>query len=93
MDGRILLNFTALKELDSGALRRIVVQPTVSVNAGASADDAWLGFGKRQSWGMKVGRFEAYDMSSRSVRTSSSSTPATAPTICTRMENLKKLNK
>ncbi len=62
MDGRILLNFTALKELDSGAYGQIVVQPTVSVNAGASADDAWLGFGKRQSWGMKVGRFEAYDM-------------------------------
>jgi hypothetical protein len=62
MDGRVLLNFTAIKELASGAYGQVVVQPTVSVNAGASADDAWLGFGKRDGWGMKVGRFEAYDM-------------------------------
>ena len=62
MDGRVLLNVGALKELPSGAYAQVALQPTVSVNAGASADDAWLGFGRRNSWGMKVGRFEAYDM-------------------------------
>ena len=62
MDGRLLLNFAAIKELPSGAYGQVVVQPTVSVNAGASADDAWLGFGKKAGWGMKVGRFEAYDL-------------------------------
>lgn len=61
-DGRLLLNFLGVRELEDGRYGQIQVQPTISINGGAGADDAYLGFGQRSNWGMKVGRFEAYDM-------------------------------
>ena len=61
-DGRLLLNFLGVRELEDGRYGQIQIQPTIGTNGGAGADDAYLGFGQRSNWGMKVGRFEAYDM-------------------------------
>ncbi|WP_349920860.1 carbohydrate porin [Aeromonas veronii] len=61
-DGRLLLNFLGVRELEDGRYGQIQIQPTIGTNGGAGADDAYLGFGQRNNWGMKVGRFEAYDM-------------------------------
>ncbi|MFB2832328.1 carbohydrate porin [Aeromonas jandaei] len=61
-DGRLLLNLIGVRELEDGSYGQILVQPTISINGGASADDVYLSFGQRSNWGMKVGRFEAYDM-------------------------------
>lgn len=62
LNGRILLGFDGLKNMDKGRFAGFTVQPLGDMTGKMNLDDAVLFFGQTDNWKIKVGRFEAYDM-------------------------------
>ncbi|MGF1718501.1 carbohydrate porin [Vibrio kyushuensis] len=61
-DGRIRLNFDGERFTDNGKIFKVRVQPKMGTDGSISTDDAWFSFGQKESWALRVGRFEAFDM-------------------------------
>lgn len=61
-DGRILFDIGSIKNLDNNYFAQIHVAPSVNMDGGFGADDAWFGFGQKNDWMFKVGHLEAYDL-------------------------------
>ncbi len=61
-DGRLLLSFLGIREFEDGRYGQIQLQPTFNINSGVGTDDAYFSFGQRDNWGIKIGRFESYNM-------------------------------
>ncbi|OED45970.1 hypothetical protein ACH42_04285 [Endozoicomonas sp. (ex Bugula neritina AB1)] len=66
IDGRILLEIEGVQQLDSGNYAGFRVQPLLNIGGSdggtVGLDDVEFSFGQQNSWSVKVGRFEAYDM-------------------------------
>ncbi len=61
-DGRVLIEFAGQKYSESGHYVGVKAQPLFESTGNIALDDAYFEFGKKDSWGVKAGRFEAYDM-------------------------------
>jgi hypothetical protein len=61
-DGRVLLNVAAERSLSDTRYIGVQVQPLLKTTGEVELDDAWVEFGQKQDWALKVGRYEAYDM-------------------------------
>lgn len=61
-DGRILIEFSGEKYTANGHYVGVKAQPLFESTGNVALDDAYLEFGKKESWSIKAGRFEAYDM-------------------------------
>lgn len=62
LNGRVLLNIDANKEIDNGYYTGAHIQPLASMDGSVGLDDAEFYMGRKGDWKVKVGRFEAYDM-------------------------------
>lgn len=62
INGRILLGFDGIQHADNGKYAGFSVQPLADMKGKMNLDDAAFFFGQQESWLVKVGRFEAYDM-------------------------------
>lgn len=61
-DGRIEINFTGERVLSNGNFAGFNVSPLWNPNGGNGVEDAWVAMGVKNDWMLKVGRFEAYDL-------------------------------
>ncbi|MEF1329732.1 carbohydrate porin [Vibrio sp. M260121] len=61
-DGRVLIEFAGEKFTSNGHYVGVKAQPLFSSTGEVNVDDAYFEFGKKDSWAIKAGRFEAYDM-------------------------------
>ncbi|EGQ9279383.1 carbohydrate porin [Vibrio vulnificus] len=61
-DGRVLIEFAGEKYTSNGHYVGVKAQPLFTTSGDVVLDDAYFVFGKKDSWAIKVGRFEAYDM-------------------------------
>ncbi|WP_117234169.1 carbohydrate porin [Vibrio maerlii] len=61
-DGRVLIEFAGQKFSDNGHYVGVKAQPLFESTGNVAMDDAYFEFGKVDGWGVKAGRFEAYDM-------------------------------
>ncbi|MEZ8721944.1 carbohydrate porin [Vibrio pomeroyi] len=61
-DGRVLIEFAGEKYTSSGHYVGVKAQPLFESTGTVALDDAYFEFGKKDSWSIKAGRFEAYDM-------------------------------
>jgi hypothetical protein len=60
-DGRLLLSFKGERQQGHYTIRALA-QPTYSTNGDVGTDDVWFEVEKQQSWTLRLGRYEAYDM-------------------------------
>ncbi|WP_019613931.1 carbohydrate porin [Psychromonas ossibalaenae] len=60
--GRILIELAGERNTDSGYLLKFKAQPLMDSSGVINLDDSWFSFGIKDSWEVKLGRFEAYDM-------------------------------
>lgn len=61
-DGRVLIEFAGEKYTSNGHYVGVKAQPLFESTGNVALDDAYFEFGKKDSWAIKAGRFEAYDM-------------------------------
>lgn len=61
-DGRVLIEFAGEKVTDSGNYVGVKAQPLFESTGNLALDDAYFEFGKKESWAVRAGRYEAYDM-------------------------------
>lgn len=61
-DGRVLIEFAGEKYTSNGHYVGVKAQPLFTTTGEVVLDDAYFVFGKKESWAIKAGRFEAYDM-------------------------------
>ena len=61
-DGRVLIEFAGEKFTSNGHYVGVKAQPLFESTGEVNVDDAYFEFGKKDSWAIKAGRFEAYDM-------------------------------
>lgn len=62
INGRILIGLDGERVLDNKNYAGFTVQPLANIDGRVNLDDAAFFFGKKESWQMKLGRYEAYDM-------------------------------
>ncbi|MCK1144240.1 carbohydrate porin [Providencia stuartii] len=62
INGRILIGLDGERVLDNKNYAGFSVQPLAKIDGDVSLDDAEFHFGKKESWQIKLGRYEAYDM-------------------------------
>ena len=61
-DGRVVIEFAGEKFTSNGHYVGVKAQPLFESTGEVNVDDAYFEFGKKDSWAIKAGRFEAYDM-------------------------------
>ncbi|MGI3066449.1 carbohydrate porin [Vibrio diabolicus] len=61
-DGRVLIEFAGEKYTNNDHYVGVKAQPLFTTTGDVALDDAYFEFGKKESWAIKAGRFEAYDM-------------------------------
>ncbi|MFA0195665.1 carbohydrate porin [Vibrio artabrorum] len=61
-DGRVLIEFAGEKYTSNDHYVGVKAQPLFTTTGDVVLDDAYFEFGKKESWAIKAGRFEAYDM-------------------------------
>lgn len=61
LNGRLLLEVAGMRQMGEN-YASFKVQPLLFSNGNVGLDDAWFGFGEKNNWQIKVGRFEAYDL-------------------------------
>lgn len=61
-DGRVLIEFAGEKYTSNDHYVGVKAQPLFTTTGDVALDDAYFVFGKKESWAIKAGRFEAYDM-------------------------------
>jgi len=61
--GRILLDINGERVLSNGNFAGFKMNPLWGQQGKASADDMWFNFGVKNDWSVKLGHFEAYDLS------------------------------
>lgn len=61
-DGRVLIEFSGQKLSGNGHYVGVKAQPLFESTGNIALDDAYFEFGQVDGWGIKAGRFEAYDM-------------------------------
>ncbi|WP_261835930.1 carbohydrate porin [Vibrio ishigakensis] len=61
-DGRVLIEFAGEKFTDAGYYVGVKAQPLFESTGNVALDDAYFEFGKQDSWAVRAGRYEAYDM-------------------------------
>lgn len=61
-DGRIVVSFTGERALSNGNFAGFNVSPLWKPNGDNGVDDAWIALGVKNDWMLKVGRYEAYDL-------------------------------
>lgn len=62
INGRILIGLDGERSLENNNYAGFSVQPLANINGQIGLDDANFYFGKKESWQIKLGRYEAYDM-------------------------------
>lgn len=62
VNGRILIGFDGLRELDNQNYAGFSAQPLADLSGKVNLDDAAFYFGHQNDWRIKIGRYEAYDM-------------------------------
>ncbi|MBS7785035.1 carbohydrate porin, partial [Providencia stuartii] len=62
INGRILIGLDGERSLKNNNYAGFSVQPLANINGQIGLDDAKFYFGKKESWQIKLGRYEAYDM-------------------------------
>lgn len=62
INGRILIGLDGESSLENNNYAGFSVQPLANINGQIGLDDANFYFGKKESWQIKLGRYEAYDM-------------------------------
>ncbi|WP_432460385.1 carbohydrate porin [Agarivorans sp. QJM3NY_25] len=60
-DGRFLISFLGERQQGDYMIRALA-QPTYGTDGGVSTDDVWFEVAKNDSWTLRLGRYEAYDM-------------------------------
>ncbi|RKF18490.1 porin [Alginatibacterium sediminis] len=60
--GRVLIDFDGLRTLDNGNYLRVNVELLAETTGNAGIDNAFFAFGGQDSWMVKAGRYEAFDM-------------------------------
>jgi hypothetical protein len=60
--GRVLIDFDALRTLENGNYLYMNVELLAGTDGDASIDNAFFAFGHKDSWMIKAGRYEAFDM-------------------------------
>ncbi len=60
--GRILVAFYGERYTESGHVFQFNAQPLMKSDGQVGLDDAWFGFGAKDGWNLRMGRFEAFDM-------------------------------
>ncbi|WP_028862723.1 carbohydrate porin [Psychromonas aquimarina] len=60
--GRILLEFAGERKTESGHYLKFKAEPLMDTSGEVELDDSWFSFGMKDSWELRLGRFEAYDM-------------------------------
>ena len=64
LGGRILLDINGERVLSNGNFAGFKINPTYGTNGGyGSGEDHWFSFGVKNDWAVKLGHFEAYDLS------------------------------
>lgn len=61
-DGRVLIEFEGEKYTSNDHYVGVKAQPLFTTTGDVVLDDAYFEFGKNESWAIKAGRFEGYDM-------------------------------
>ncbi len=61
--GRILLDINGERVLSNGNFAGFKLNPVWTQQGGNGADDVWFNFGVKNDWSVKLGHFEAYDLS------------------------------
>ena len=61
--GRILLDINGERVLSNGNFAGFKMNPLWDQQGGNGADDMWFNFGVKNDWSVKLGHFEAYDLS------------------------------
>ncbi|EOB7510200.1 carbohydrate porin [Providencia stuartii] len=62
INDRILIGLDGERSLKNNNYAGFSVQPLANINGQIGLDDAKFYFGKKESWQIKLGRYEAYDM-------------------------------
>lgn len=62
INGRILIGLDGERSLENNNYAGFSVQPLANINGQIGLDDANFYFGKKESWQIELGRYEAYDM-------------------------------
>ncbi|RKF18487.1 porin [Alginatibacterium sediminis] len=60
--GRVLIDFDGLRTLDNGNYLNVNVELLAETSGNAAIDNAFFAFGNQDSWMVKAGRYEAFDM-------------------------------
>lgn len=60
--GRILVAFYGERYTETGHVFQFNAQPLMKSDGNVGLDDAWFGFGAKDGWNLRMGRFEAFDM-------------------------------
>ena len=64
LGGRILLDINGERVLSNGNFAGFKINPTYGTNGGyGSGEDHWFSFGVKNDWAVKLGHYEAYDLS------------------------------
>ncbi|HGF7528593.1 TPA: carbohydrate porin, partial [Vibrio cholerae] len=61
-DGRVLIEFSGEKFVSNGNYVGVKAQPLFESTGNVVLDDAYFEFGNKDSWAIKAGRFEGFDM-------------------------------
>lgn len=62
-DGRIRLQLNSIRATNDNQFIRVFAQPLINTNGTVGVNDAFISFGKKSDWTLKVGRFKSYNLS------------------------------